>query len=318
MKKIILPTVTFFVILIGLSYAYAEEVTVDVPFAPDDEKQCTYVYDVTDNKFRFLCIWEMTPTDEEIVIIAEGDPELVPENVVDKIIQSQEEEISKAIAEPIIRTEQIEKAEGIKSAQEQLESYWKGTETVDELCFGGTVRESRIFQEFETIDIKRPNDNIPLSTNQQFKYEHVLSEICKAEYTLKYKVHNALKTPQGTGGTEYTVTATLPEDVQAKYDEAKMGDFFAQQSIQFAEEFQCSILGKQQGHCIKEVTDQPIPEPESFISSQGKAIKNAYNAYLETGIADIPAQEQMKKMTPLDIIKQYMRAYDIKASDLED
>ena len=96
MKKVLFPTLTFFIIMIGLSYAYAEEVTVNVPFTPD-VKGCFYSYDKENNLFVYKCTWSMTPTDEEIIIIAESDPELVPENVIDIIIQSQEEEISKAI-----------------------------------------------------------------------------------------------------------------------------------------------------------------------------------------------------------------------------
>ena len=311
MNKLLLGLIP--ALILTTSLAYAEEVTVDVPFTPDKEVQCTYGFFT--EKLHFTCQWVMTPSDEEIIIIAESDPELVPETIVDEAIANIKE-LVEPTEQPLIRTEQLEKAEGIISAREQLESYWKGTATVDELCFGGTERESQIFQEFETIDIKRPNDNIPLSTNQQFKYEHILSEICKAEYTLKYKVHNAGRTPQGVAEPAFMVTATLSEDVQAKYDEAKMGDFFAQQSIQFAEEFQCSIMGKQQGHCIKEVSDTPVPEPT--ISKAGKQALEDYWILRNTGEADIPAQEQMKKMSPLDIIKQYMKAYDITAEDLGD
>jgi len=57
-----------------------------------------------------------------------------------------------------------------------------------------------------------------------------------------------------------------------------MYDYFAQKTIDTAIGFQCSIDGKAQGHCIYPDTAAFEPDPESFSSSEGKAIKIAWKA----------------------------------------
>ena len=314
-KRLLIPLIAV-LFAVGVQQSYAEEQTVNVPFAPDDEKDCYYTY--SDDRFNFSCYWHMYPTPEEIVIIAESDPELVPEHIV-TVAKALLKELEKESVpeEPVIRTEQQIKVEGIITAREQLEFYWKGTKTIQELCFGGTERESQIFEQYATIDVKRPNDNRPLQSNPQYKYEMILSEICKAEYVLNFKINNPSRTLPGEGEqTEFVVTAVLPEDAQAKYDEAKMYDFFAQQSIQFAEEFQCSIAGKQQGHCPSAIGDMPVPEPT--ISKEGKAMLNEYNAYLETGLTELPFKEPKEEFVPTTALDQYIDAYGISEEELKE
>jgi len=324
MKKIILPTVTFFIVMIGLSYAYAEEVTVNVPFESDAEG-CFYSYDAELNQFSYNCTWSMTPTDKEITIIAEDNPELIPEAIVDAIIEK-----NLVVAEPpkpkTVYEIEIEKLQAKWVEEGELVSHedqlLRALLSLQEECELGT-EEGAPIQNYEVFLIAtfEPYTHTDLGTKYILKQIEIAIQECKAQQILKKKVlgDQYLHIPStNEPKIIYQTNATLPADVQAKYDEAKMSDYFAQQSIQFAEEFQCSILGKQQGHCIRADFEKLTPDPESFISKEGLANLAQWQAYRETGIADIPAQEQIKKMTPLDIIKQYMRAYDIKASDLED
>jgi len=273
---------------------------------------------------RLNCSWlGQVPAGSTIVEdTTSGNQEIVIEDPETEI--SDKATVLKEV--PVMSPEQIAKVEGIISAKQAIEDYGSGEKSVEELCFGGTERENRIFQEFETIDVKSPNDNTPLGTNIQFKYEHLLSEICKAEYTLLYKVHNVLRTMPGEGESYVFVPRTDfegliwdelegLEDPTYAFQERHMTDLNMQTSELTAEGFQCSILGKQQGHCIKSESDQPIPKPT--ISSEGKKALEAYWILRDTGIADIPAQEQVKSMTPLDILKQYMKAYNITPEDLK-
>jgi len=155
-----------------------------------------------------------------------------------------------------------------------------------------------------------------LQSNPQYKYEMILSEICKAEYVLNFKINNPSRTLPGEGEqTKFVVTAVLPEDAQAKYDEAKMGDFFAQQSIQFAEEFQCSIEGKQQGHCIKEIGETEV---KPTLSNEGKRIRDSWKAYLETGITELPFKEPKDEFVPTTALDQYIDAYGISEEALKE
>jgi len=305
-----------------LSYAYAEEVTVNVPFEYTADT-CFYSYEAKNNLFAFDCQWTMTPTDEQIVDIAKSDPELIPEATVDAIIEKHLviDEPQKPLTmneKKIIELEEKLAEEGkLVSHEDQL---LRALLSYQDKCELGTEQGAPI-QNYElfTIATYEPYTHTDLGTQYILKQIELAIQECKSQQILKTKIlgEQYLHIPStNEPKIIYQTNATLPEDVQAKYDEAKMSDFFAQQSIQFAEEFQCSILGKQQGHCIKESSDIPIPEPT--LSKASKQALQDYWIYRNTGEADIPAREQVKQLTPLDILKQYMKAYDIKAADLED
>jgi len=276
---------------------------------------------------RLNCSWlGLVPEGATIIEDTEGNIEIVIEEDAETETEiSDEATILKEV--PVMKPEQLAKVEGIISAKEVIEDYGSGEKSVEELCFGGTERENRIFQEFETIDVKSPNDNTPLGTNIQFKYEHLLSEICKAEYTLLYKVHNALRTLPGEGESYIFVPRTDfegliwdelegLEDPTYAFQERHMTDLNMQTSELTAEGFQCSIPGKQQGHCIKSESEQPIPKPT--ISSEGKKALNDYWILRETGEADIPKQDPDAE--PLDrnsITRQYLESLGWTTSQID-
>jgi len=322
MTRQILSLSLIAVIAISLSFAFADEQTVDVPFVPDNET-CLYQYDELLNLFVFNCQWSMTPTDEEIVIIAEDDPELIPENVVDAIVEQQQIVIEKPKPKTTseIKIEQlIEKwiKEGeLPSHEGQL---LRALQSYQDECELGT-EEGAPIQTYElfTIATYEPYLHTDLGTKYLLKQIELAIQECKSQQILKKKILGAqyLNIPGLSDVRElWKPTAVLPEDAQAKYDEAKMYDYFAQQSIQFAEQFQCSSAGKSRGLCVYDKMDQVEPEPT--ISAEGKAMLKEYKAYLETGIAEIPKQAPEEEFDPTTSLEQYIRAYGISEEELKE
>jgi len=307
---VILMTAVLFAV--GIQQAYADEQTVDVPFVPDNET-CLYQYNEDLNLFVFNCQWSMTPTDEEIVITAESDPEFIPENVIDAIIEQQQIVTEKPIPQTPAEIE-IEKLTQKWIKEGELPSHegqlLRALLSLQEECELGTEQGAPI-QNYELFYIAtfEPYTHTDLGTQYLLDKIERAIQICKAQNTLKNKVlgDQYLHIPGKDDVKQlWSPNATLPEDAQAKYDEAKMYDFFAQQSIQFAEQFQCSLEGKQQGHCIKEIGDTPIPKPT--ISNEGKAMLTKYKAFLETGITDIPKQDPDEEPDKESIARQYLAA----------
>jgi len=320
-KRILIPIIAV-LFAVGIHQSYAEEVTVDVPFTPDQEIQCTYTS--FEAKVLYTCQWAMTPTDEELLIIAETNPELIPENIIDAIIEK-----NLVVAEPpkpkTVYEIEIEKLQEKWVEEGELPSHeaqlLKALLSLQKECELGT-EEGAPIQNYEVFLIAtfEPYTHTDLGTKYILKQIEIAIQECKAQQVLKKKILGPqyLHIPStNEPKIIYQTNATLPEDAQAKYDEAKMTDYFAQKSIDTAEGFQCSILGKQQGHCIKEIADQPIPEPESFISSKGKAIKNAYNAYLETGLTEIPKQEPGVELDKSSIARQYLAALGYTPEEID-
>jgi len=308
-KTLLIPIIAV-LFAVGIQQAYAEIDQNEVPF-DFDFKSCqgsTLVTEAGDFDAWYCTYLGGIPVGATIEETVTEDGVTFEVRLGEELGLGEEE--TPVTTEPILRPEQKEKVEGIYTAQQVIEDYGAGELDVQEFCFGGTVKENTIYypDTDTTINIKTPNDNVQLSTHQQFKYEHLMSEICKSEYILANKVHNASRTPQGTGGTKFIVTATLPEDAQAKYDEAKMGDYFAQKTKNDAEDYKCTKEGKARGlgFDCKVEEDQVIPE--TTISTQGQAIKNKYRAYLETGITDIPKQEPDAEPTKESIARQYLKA----------
>ena len=317
-EKLLLTLIAVIAITIPVAYAQVDEVDVGFEWG---WKNCTEstVATAEGSVPRLNCSWlGELPEGATITFDREG--------TIDVIIEEEtgtETEISDEATitpKPVIKTELQIKVQGIKTAQEQLESYWKGEVSVEILCFGGTERESQIFEQHETIDVKRPNDNIPLQSNPQYKYELILSEICKAEYALKYKVHNWLKTPQGEGDSYIFSPRTSFDDLypEATTEYAKRDklDYYFQATQQFAKEFQCSSEGKSRGLCVYDKMDQVEPEPT--ISQEGKQALADYWALRETGEAEIPKQEPEGEFDPTVSLDQYIKAYNISEEDLKE
>lgn len=312
MTTIVMPLIAI-LFAVGIQQTYAEEVTVDVPFVSDDEG-CIYSYDKELNQFLFYCLWAMTPTAEEIIIIAEADPELVPEIVVDE---------AKEYLEPVIAEKSIPQTPA-EIEIEKLTKKWieegelpsheaqllRALESFQKECELGT-EEGAPIQTYEvfTIATFEPYTHTDLGTQYLLKEIELAIQECKAQNILKKKVlgDQYLHIPGLSDVKElWSPTAILPEDAQRAYDEAKMTDFNAAKSRQFAQQFQCSIEGKQQGHCIKEIGDTPIPKPT--ISQEGKAMLTKYKAFLETGITDIPEQDPDEEPDQDFIARQYLKA----------
>ncbi len=297
---------------IMIPLAYANEQTVDVPFVPDEDKLCTFSYD-ENLGFTFVCSWSMIPTDEEIIIVAEKEPELIPEAIVDAIIEKHlvtiEPPKPKTIFEiEIVKlTERLAKEGELVSHEDQL---LKALLSLQEDCELGTLEGAPI-QTYKlfTIATFEPYTHTDLGTQYILKEIELAIQECKSQKILREKVlgDQYLHIPStNQPKIIYQTNATLPADVQAKYDEAKMSDYFAQKSIDTAEGFQCSILGKQQGHCIKEILDEPVPGPT--ISQAGREVLSKYNAYQQTGIADIPPKELDAEPDRVSTTIQYLKS----------
>lgn len=322
MKQIVIAIIALVVVSLT-AYAYAELDQNEVPF-DFDFKSCTRSTLVTEaGEFdAWYCTYlggipvgatieETMPENGQptIEITIEEEPEIIPVEQPKPLTMNESKilELEKKLAkegELVSHEDQLLRA--LLSYQDKCEL---GTEQ------GAPIQDYESF----TIATYEPYTHTDLGTQYILKQIELAIQECKSQQILKTKVlgEQYLHIPStNQPKIIYQTNATLPDDVQAKYDEAKMTDYFAQKSIDTAEGFQCSILGKQQGHCIREMSDTPAQEPT--ISQAGKAMLSKYNAYQATGIADIPVQEQIKQLTPLDILKQYMKAYDIKASDLED
>lgn len=322
MKQIVIAIIALVVVSLT-AYAYAELDQNEVPF-DFDFKSCTRSTLVTEaGEFdAWYCTYlggipvgatieETMPENGQptIEITIEEEPEIIavekpkPLTMNEKKILELEEKLAEE-GELVSHEDQLLKA--LLSYQDDCEL---GTEQ------GAPIQDYELF----TIATFEPYTHTDLGTQYILKQIELAIQECKSQQILKTKIlgEQYLHIPStNQPKIIYQTNATLPDHVQAKYDEAKMSDYFAQKTIDTAEGFQCSILGKQQGHCVKKMSDMPVQEPT--ISQAGKAMLSKYNAYQATGIADIPVQEQAKQLTPLDILKQYMKAYDIKASDLED
>jgi len=301
--------------------AFAQVDEVDVGFEWTD-KTCQDLVFISDaGSYKILtCDWRIEIIGEEPPLTEKDTTTLTPDEKVivgDTEIDETVDETDRLV--PPLRTEQQIKVEGIIQAREVVEAYGSGDLDVDLFCFGGKIKENTIYypDTDTTINIKTPNDNVPLKTNLQFKYEHLMSEICKAEYTLANKVHNAGRTQPGEGeqimfvprsdfeGLIWDELEGL-ENPQYAYDEAKMTAFNFESNIQFATEFQCSITGKQQGLCV--LADFENLEPEPTISKEGKKALDAYWLLRETGEAELPFQEPDVQPTQESNTRQYLAA----------
>lgn len=333
-KLLIIPIIAV-LFAVGIHQAYAEEVK--LPFDTlYQERICgvqTWTVEATGKSYaEFTCdwIWETT---EDINKLVPENFQYLPEKQVEILpLKEAIDAIKEPIIEkPVIQTEQQIKVEGIIDARDAVEDFGANPEKAYLYCYGGTVRESSIYypDTDTTIEIKRPNDNVPLSTNMQFKYEHLLSEMCKADYTLHNKVYNPTRTMSGEGesyifvpranfeGIELWQDTTGLDNPTYAYAEAKMLDLNTQKSILTAEGFQCSIEGKAQGHCIKSESDQVEPTPRSYMSNEGKQLLRNFEAFLQTGITGIPKIDPDAEPDPLNDLKQFINARGITDEQLE-
>lgn len=328
MTTIVIPIIAV-LFIVGIQQAYAQIDEVDVGFEWG-WKTCaeSTIATAEGSVPRLNCSWlGQVPEGATIIEDAKGNIEIViGEEVKTETEISDEATVTK---KPVIKTEQQIKIEGIITAREQIESYWKGTKTLQELCFGGTEREARIFEQYATIDVKRPNDNKPLKTDPQYRYEMILSEICKAEYVKEFKIKNPLRTYPGEGQQEKFVARSsfeglLWDELEGldnptyAFAERHMTEFNFKKSAQFAEAFKCSAIGKSMGFCRDPFTGLAPPEDVVTKSVAGKEILSKFRAYQETGVTEIPKQKPGEVFDPTVSLDQYIKAYGITEEQLKE
>jgi len=322
-QKLILIPIIAVLLITGIQQIYAVEDTVDVPFVADSSS-CQFGYIIDENYFYYNCQWKMTPTDEEILEIAESDPESIPEVIVDAIIESLEEKVTEPQKPQTPAEIEIEKliAKWIKEGE--LPSHegqlLRALQSYQDECELGT-EEGAPIQTYElfTIATYEPYLHTDLGTKYILKQIELAIQECKSQQILKKKILGVqyLNIPGLSDVKQlWSPTAILPEDAQAKYDEAKMYDYFAQQSIQFAEQFQCSSAGKSRGLCVYDKMDQVEPGPT--ISAEGKAMLTKYKAYLTSGETDIPKRAPDVEFDPTTSLDQYIKAYGISEEELKE
>jgi len=291
--------------------ASAQVDEVDVGFDWED-KSCTESYiTLGSGSFKKLdCTWlqAITPTIEgETVDDESGIAVPVDEGTAIEI--SDVATIAKTPAEKeiIILQAKLEEDGYLPSHESQLLA---ALLSLKKECELGT-EEAAPIQNYELFYIAtfEPYTHTDLATQYILKEIEMEIQHCKAQQILKKKVLGAqyLNIP---GREDITIpwksTAILPEEAQIAHDAKGMIDFMTQKSIQFAEEFQCSIEGKQRGLCVKGETAEPIPEPT--ISRAGQETLDQYNLFRETGEADIPEQQSEGEPDKNYITKQYLKS----------
>lgn len=301
---------------------YAQIDEIDVGFEWDS-KDCIESNIVTpEGQFEKLdCSWirAITLTDKDLPETDEPDTPIAPMPLADQgtPITSSTTEPKTAMEIKIAQLEKKAERDDLKPSEVQvlaaLKSFQKDCELGTEQ--GAPIQNYELF----LVSTWEPYVFTDLSVNYVLKQIEIAIQKCKAQDIMKHKVLGAqyLDLPGKDDVKElWKPTAVLPQEAIDAYASAKMHAYWLQKSIDNAIGFQCSIEGKQQGHCPQQIGDQPPPKPT--ISKEGKMIQQKIKLYLESGVTDIPVQEQMKEMSPIDIIKQYMKAYNVTASDLED
>ncbi len=220
---------------------------------------------------------------------------------------------------------QLEKDGYLPSHEDQL---LRALLSLKEACEYGT-EEAAPIQNYELFYIAtfEPYTHTDLGTQYLLKKIETEIQNCYAIKTLKQKVlgpqylhipgKDDVKAPHifrsDFEGLIWDELEGLDNPTYA-FNERHMTAFNFDKSKQVAGGFQCSIEGKQQGHCIKAESDQPIPKPT--ISPEGKAMLKARDLWTDTGEAAL--KERMKQLEAPEeyVIQQYMRAYGLTADDL--
>lgn len=324
--------------VVGIQQAYAEEITVDVPFVPEEQEfpPCSFSYNSVREQMQYLCGWFMTPTAEEIIIISEGDPELIPENIVDAIIEKQivkvtepqkpqtpaERTIEKLIEKWIEEGELVShEAQLLKSLQSLQKECELGTEQ------GAPIQTYELF----TIATFEPYVHTDLGTQYLLKQIVLAIQECKSQQILKNKVlgDQYLHIPgqadvkalhefrDNFEGLLWDELEGLDNPTYA-FEERHMTAFNFEKSAQFAEAYKCSAIGKSMGFCRDPFTGLAPPEDVVTKSQEGKEILSKFRAYQETGVTEIPKQKQGEAFDPTSALDQYIQAYGITEEQLKE
>ena len=325
MRKILsIGVILFLITTIGT--AYAEEVveTIKLPF-PETSTYlgytCIYAQgqpfeDSDPNTLTYNCQFRALPPEgfefNELGVWEEKIIGIPEEEVDPEFLKPTDQPKPKTVFEiEIVKLQEHLEEDGyLPSHDAQL---LRALLSLQEECELGTEQGAPI-QNYElfTIASFEPYTHTDLGTQYILKKIELAIQLCESQKILKNKVlgDQYLHIPGKDDVKKklWTTNATLPEDVQAKYDEAKMFDYFSQKTKNDAEEYKCTKEGRARGlgFDCKVEEDQVIPE--TTISTQGQAIKNKYKAYLETGITDIPEQEPDAEPDQASIARQYLKA----------
>lgn len=326
--KLQLTIITLALISIAIPPIYASH---PVPFDDWVDHDCETLDDGT-----FRCDW----TPGSTTALSKDEPTKAPEETGPPSTpmpdEDQEPSVIIAVTKPdvferkiIELQKKIEEDGYLPSHEGQL---LRALLSLKEACEYGT-EEAAPIQTYELFYIATFDPYVHTDLGTQYILKLIETEIenCKAQDILKKKVLGPqyLHIPGSTDvtpphvfrdnfdGLEWDDTKGLDNPTYA-FNERHMTAFNFDKSIQVAEGFQCSKPGKQQGHCPKQIGDQPIPKPT--ISKAGKQALNAYWLLRETGVAEIPFQdpEADPREGTINTIKSMMRAQNITTSDLED
>lgn len=330
--KLQLTIITLALISVALPFANAQTDEIDVGFIWDD-KDCIESHVVTtEGTFKKLdCSWlqaitpiteddqpEMDEPDAPLSTPMPGEDQGIPTVIKETPQTPAEREIEKL-------TKKLEKNGELPSHEDQL---LMALLSLQKECEIGT-EEGAPIQNYElfTIATFEPYTHTDLGTQYLLNQIERAIQTCKAQDTMKHKILGAqylnmpgkddVKAPHvfrsDFEGLIWDELEGLDNPTYA-HQEKHMTGFNFDKSTQFAETYQCSLAGIARGLCVGGASDPITPKPT--ISSEGKAMLDAKDKYLETGEAIL--KEHMKQLeTPEEYaIQQYMRAYGLTSDDL--
>ena len=315
--KLQLTIITLALISIAIPTANASH---PVPFDDWINHDCETL---TDGTFR--CDW--TPgttnglTDEDKPLADEPDTPPTPMPGEDQgtppVITSKTEPLT-AFEFKIKQLEEKKEEGTLKPSEKQV---LRALLSFQKDCELGT-EEGAPIQNYELFKVSSwdPYVNTDLSTNYILNQIEREQEKCTAQKTLKNKVlgEQYLHIP-GKDDVKilYQTNATLPEDVQAKYDEAKMFDYFSQKTKNDAEDFKCTKEGRARGLGFDCKTETDEAMFKTTLSQEAEERLSKYRAYQQTGVTDIPVKEPDAQPNKDSIARQYLASLGYSTEQID-
>ena len=324
MKKVILPTVTFFVILIGLSYAYADEFRmpfnpdklidhwVDVVFVPTEDGGVDVKVTHT-SLFHYNKTIEMPDNFQIQVVDLNGGiyssetivVRQIYENIIFPTIEPEPEEPKFTPEQQARIDEKIAEREAM--AKEAL------------TCVLG-IEGSSIFTEYrERLVLKQMIYFKHLPPSYQDRQIVLWTEECRAwseSYLSNYRQYlDIFKDQQRTPA----YSKVLDETDSRATDPLTEQDFIDE--IEDAERFMCSVEGKQRGLCIKEfegINRGGYTEGAECSTQMGRVMCPLidYNKLISSAITAEENYTEIEKLVCEKYMNQYTAIVErIKAGD---
>ncbi len=326
-----------FVIAIGVSYAYAQTDEIDVGFEWDFKDCIESSVVTTEGAFQRLdCSWlgglpegadVIRDPDDGFKIITEEEvvPEEEPEVIVEEVTIPKTP-AEKMIDELIIK---MEKDGFLPSHEGQL---LMALLSLQEECELGTLEGAPI-QTYKLFHVAtfEPYTHTDLGTQYILKEIEMAIQECKAQKILREKVlgDQYLHLP---GVSDVTPPHVFRDNFEGliwdelvglenptyAFEERHMTEYNKDKSIQFAEEFKCSAIGKSMGHCRDPFGGADPEEDVVTMSSQGKELLSKYKAYQETGETAIPQKDMEREPDLTFALDQYIASYGITDEQLKE